>query len=498
MNQTGFNLFTALVAIVLVVLAALLAKTMVDSESKTSNIISDIEEEQKMQTIADLAKADALQAFNFGIRFTIERWLTKDGEEGSQSDAPDGVPDNRYVITPEIAALSWDEIKKDFARTNFGICEATATGPVCDGKQLATRAANHLTALLEKTPDVRGYSIDLDAPKTSELQELLQKVFDKSSFENDFFKVIDCDGTWAGCGTGTFYINLNLKKPDEGGYLTDEEYEKFPQIVVTNRQTGRVLKEPILPRGDVQIFVPLRLFKAIAGGMEIAKRNSSSLFEEGFKSKVDALKVGVCNSGCAPLALNGLSSVEFLDYAKYACAGDTFSGAKLPLILLIGLVTNNAHKYDPNDTGSMNDELENFVRDELLNPQVNELADSLVGDQEKFKVWRVGGNAAADAQAIVISEKSRRIQAYPQNSSANLFAFCAKVRRVEAIVVFEDSDEKYIVSNVGPAGTNRYAVRIIDTTYSQWSTFESDESLPACKTTVGEGLNSADLSCIAG
>src|SRR3990167_7452966 len=114
MGQKGFNLFTALVAIVLVVLAALLAKTMVDSESKTSNIISDIEEEQKMQTIADLAKADALQAFNFGIRFTIERHFTQDGEPGSTLVPPNGIPDNEYTLSSEIANLSWEEIVSDF------------------------------------------------------------------------------------------------------------------------------------------------------------------------------------------------------------------------------------------------------------------------------------------------------------------------------------------------------------------------------------------------
>ncbi|MBI2598267.1 MAG: hypothetical protein HYW50_03665 [Candidatus Diapherotrites archaeon] len=339
MNQKGFNLFTALVAIVLVVLAVLLSKTMVDSEQQIIQKISDIEEEQKMQAIADMAKADALHSFNFGIRFAIERHLTKDGEQGNESDQPNGVPDNRYLITPETLKLGWEEIKQDFARTYFGVCEVSREGEICQGRQIATKAANYLPALLERTPDVRGYTIDLQSPQAAELRELLQKVFDKSSAENDFFKVIDCDGTWAGCPNGSFYINMNLKEIENGGYLRDEEFERFPQIVVTNRQTGRVLKEPILPRGNVQIYIPLRLFKAISGGLEIAKSGGAGLFEEEFKNTVDSLKVGVCDSGCAPIT-NPIDSASFFEkFAEYACAGDQLSGSarnSLPLIQLLG------------------------------------------------------------------------------------------------------------------------------------------------------------------
>lgn len=489
MDEKGFNLFTALVAIVLVVLAVLLIQTMTGSERKTTDIISDIEEEQKMQTIADLAKADALHAFNFGIRLTIERWLTRDGNPLDPIDA-DGIPDNRYVLTPEIAAMEWSDIKKDFARSNFGICEETPEGRTCEGRQLATRAANHLTALLERTPDVRGFNIDLDAPQTSELQELLQKVFDKSSEEDDFFQVINCDGTWNGCKNGTFYINLNLKKPVDGGYLEDEEYEKFPQIVISNTVTGSVLKEPILPRGDVQIYVPLRLFKAISGGLEIAKNDG--LFEsELINGRLDALKVGLCSTGCLPVTNPYLDSVFFEGARNFACVGDNITGSTIDSVPLDGGI-NGTYSYDPSDTGKMNSKLKEFAEKELLNPALNQLAsERLTETDPTFKlVSTVNDNAASSANAIVLSVPSRRIQTTSLGEST---AFCSKVNRVEAILVFEDSNENYIVSNVSPTQTNRYAIRFIDTTYSEFSPPMPDGSLKLCRT-VSNSLGSGFIN----
>src|SRR3989344_5777779 len=83
----GFTLFTALVSIILIVLAVLLAQSMIRTERNVTDTISDIQEQQEMQAMADLARADAMQVFNFGIRYQIEQYLTN--------------PQNSILITPD-------------------------------------------------------------------------------------------------------------------------------------------------------------------------------------------------------------------------------------------------------------------------------------------------------------------------------------------------------------------------------------------------------------
>src|SRR3989344_799498 len=105
--QKGFTLFTALVAFILIVLAMLLVQSMISTERTTSDIISDISEQQEMQAIADLARADALQVFNFGIRYTIEDFSTRD------SEPQDGLPENVYVVFAS-DAQDWETLQQRF------------------------------------------------------------------------------------------------------------------------------------------------------------------------------------------------------------------------------------------------------------------------------------------------------------------------------------------------------------------------------------------------
>ena len=73
-------------------------------------------------------------------------------------------------------------------------------------------------------------------------------------------------------------------------------------------------------------------------------------------------------------------------------------------------------------------------------------------------------------------------------------AFCSKVRRVESIVVFEDSDPNYIVSNANAAGTNRYAIRFVDGTYSEFDAPTVGGSLQECRTVQGATIG--ELTCV--
>jgi Tfp pilus assembly protein PilV len=253
-SEAGFTLFTALIAFILIILALLLVQSMVSTQRSTLEIISDISEQKEMQSIADLARSDALQVVNYGIRFDIESYSTKDEDK-------DGLPDNTYFMNID-TAKDWECVKIDFMRTWFGIGNDAACGGSTQNKQVfASLVANHLENLLETTSDTRGYSINIAKPEATTMSSLLDKALE-NNFEKrkeEVFEVIDCTPeNYKECN-GSFYVVLDMS-PD---IVPDSEYEKFPQVRIENLQTGRVLKEPIMSRGKNRIYIPVRLFKAL-------------------------------------------------------------------------------------------------------------------------------------------------------------------------------------------------------------------------------------------
>src|SRR3990167_1568119 len=127
----GFTLFKALVSIILIVLTVLLAQSMIRTERNVTDTIADVQEQQEMQAMADLARADSMQVFNFGVRYQIEQYLTN--------------PQNSILITPD--TVTWNELVRDFAIANFGGTDS--------GVQFANRTANHLTNILGRSEERR-------------------------------------------------------------------------------------------------------------------------------------------------------------------------------------------------------------------------------------------------------------------------------------------------------------------------------------------------------
>jgi len=299
MNSNGFTLFTALIAFVLIVLSMLLVQSMISTERSVSDIISDISEQEEMQAMADLSRADALQVFNYGIRYSIEELSTRPDEDGTMVS---------YIIFPSTIS-SWSNLQKEFVKSRFGVGE---TGK----NNFASRTAKHLISLLEKTPNTREFSFHLEGALQSEMETILSDIYNEqaggsnlNSLE-EFFEIVNCEnGDYDNC-TGTFYITMDLSADS----IDDSTYEKFPIVRVSNEKTGRTLKEPILPRGKFRIYVPIRLFKALAGAKEIGEDiftapidlvgNKSEMKRElesavrasiasgGYETKVDGFELG--------------------------------------------------------------------------------------------------------------------------------------------------------------------------------------------------------------
>jgi len=262
----GFTLFTALVAFILIVLTILLVQSMVSTERSYAETIADISNQQEMQAIADLTRADALQVFNFSIRQSIESFLTREDEHAKGS----ALPGEEYFASPGYVA-SWDEMQRRFVAGNFGVSEDAKNN------QFATFAARSLISMLSKAQDARGYHIEIRNPDEAGMISVLSDTFKKQGID-DFFTVINCDGaSYRNC-TGSFYVTMDLSD----SVIEDTVYERFPRVIVQNNLTGRKLDEPILPRGKFRIYVPLRVFKALAGAREVACSGGNGFLEDGF------------------------------------------------------------------------------------------------------------------------------------------------------------------------------------------------------------------------
>ncbi len=288
LNSGGFTLFTALVAFILIVLAMLLIQSMISTERSVSDVITDISSQEEMQAIADLSRADALQVFNYNVRYSIEEFSTKDSEPSPKGD---GIPDNPYYLFSS-ESRDWDAMQAEFVKDRFGVKVKRSSGDTTVTTQFAGLAARHIISLLQKVPDSRGYRIDLAYPEQgstraeSEMTGILQNTFQAQADRSQFFEVVKCDGGgYKGC-TGTFYVTLDLSP----GSMDAKTYERFPLVQVEEIQTGRIIKEAILPRGKFRLYVPVRLFKALAGAREISYANGEGILEPDIGSRIEGLK----------------------------------------------------------------------------------------------------------------------------------------------------------------------------------------------------------------
>ncbi|MDO8538093.1 MAG: hypothetical protein Q7S21_04365 [archaeon] len=279
MKKKGFTLFTALVAFALIALTALLIQGMIKAERDSLNLLNNIEEQSELQAIADLERADAINTFNLSLRFVLEDYFS-DPEQGG-------------VLN--LQGKTWEELKKNFATVYF------AGGVDADGRetgrQFATRFANELEKSLSATRQIGQNQVSFEK-NTEDTIESLNQAFVANANNNSFFDVVtdlECKRGLPEC-IGTFYITLDTSSEN----LSDQDYEKLPKIVVTNLQTGRTIKQSILPRGKFKFFVPLRFFKALGEAFNLAN-SQNGLLSPRIHNELEEMRLGFCDRGyCAP------------------------------------------------------------------------------------------------------------------------------------------------------------------------------------------------------
>lgn len=277
MSARGFTLFTALLSFVLILLAGLLINTMITAERTSNEVVLEVEAQSRMQSLADLTRADALQVVNYGIRNAIEEYSQNQGN---------AYPYSSQTFAGASPSAAWQNVQNDFSNFFFG---------QGNGSILAGRIASNLYVIVQSSPrSVGGYTISTKGGQEPEIKQAIESVLTQTNASNqNFLQVVKCeyDTPPSEC-VGSFYVNLDFS------LLSDAEYEKLPAIHVYDEATRRELVEPVIPRGKFRIYVPLRLFKALKYAHEIAQgqlANGGGLLSPAFHDNLEKLGVGMCD-----------------------------------------------------------------------------------------------------------------------------------------------------------------------------------------------------------
>lgn len=538
-NKKGFNLFTALISFLLIMLAVLLVHSMIQTQSNALRTIDQIESRSRLEATAEMARADAMQVFNYALRKKIEDWL---------------VDEQTGVVQLDLQHKSWEEIQKEFAESKFSSAQ---------GSQFAFYTARSLEAFFYNPVHFGNYKVEIENAQT--LERSIKNAIDIST--DDFFTVVECqNGDPRTCKKGTFYVNLHLEK------LSQEQYEDFPLIKVTDKATGEEIKEIILPKTTFRIFVPIRFFKAIAEARALTHfpatsafgyedtdwmdtANDAGLFSPKNHNEIEQMALGMCDYGkCAPRT-NPLEKAEedSLTEPGQFCPGDSSTqpwkdGLPITLtkinedwadgaLLPISYDASNSR----NDWTSMSNALSQIgevkVCSVLRNAEETGFIDS---DEEDFFAlvgYECGQDGKMLAYAITVNPDARDSKIIHIESATsvgfdpgrNLGLFtnsggivdfphlnitqlpctdldatllksrCTEVKAVEVILAFKEENPNYMVRQAKEGEERLYRIAVYDNTYvpftANWDqgTMNSDSlygmapSTTNCSAAAGQG-----------
>ncbi|MDO8627889.1 MAG: hypothetical protein Q7K42_05465 [Candidatus Diapherotrites archaeon] len=481
LGRKAFTLFTALIAFILIALVMLLIGNMIGTSKTNSEIIGSIEEQSTMQAIADLARADALQTFNYNVRRKLESYFLE--------------PDNVILVRKD---SQWNEIINDFEKQHF----ADKTTGV---KKFAENATANIEDILRNPRPVKGYDVKLVSSNAEELRSALNTaVLDTENL----VEVVDCpEGKFSECNLGTFFVTLDLSQ------VPDEQYEKLPQIRVENLATGRVIKEPILPRGKFRIYVPIRLFRAISYGLEQAK-NSNGFFSSDFHAKIKSFGLGMCQEkNCSPK--NRLESGFVQIGENKICPGASgiylladISGAENnPVDLPFYSSPLNPLTYSASDPISQSNTFVSLIKKEICVKAETALKEiegmqlipgNTCGGEanildvqvspKTFPTTKVSGTVSSvSSLGFGTTESTQPIKEYELN--------CTKASSINVRIGIREQDEGYIVDkSIYKTPEAGFKIEIIDTyepeNFNKWSCNAT------CVRPTGKGCETA--SCSAG
>lgn len=486
LNQKAFNLFTALVSFVMILLTVILTNSMTQTEDKAISTLSDLELQSEMQAVADLARGDALQVFIYNLRAKMETWLTK--------------PDNYFPLQP---GKTWDELVNDYVALNFGSTKPDPNNPgqtIASGQQFAFEVTQQLSGILAIGTSFGRYSVDLKQ-NDEDMRKALNKTISNSlqsatNPNQDLFELVGCGSAGnepTGCDPGTFYINLDLSLGAFDSQDLDNDnaiYESLPKIIVRRVGTAQTLETAILPRSKIKIYVPLRIFKAVFAAKQTAETNlfDSTTTGSQFKNALRDLGVGMCDATCT--VRQGTLQPPGGTW-NHACPF-TPNAPNLTLqtaaynVQLGGVNPNGT--YDPGFGGDALSDMQNKLRmvfEKILCSDAQSLANTVFENTNPFSSGANPNPVQCDFVGDVRAIQTKEIGLLGGGSFGTTNqSYCVRLESLALDLKYKENDKLYRVNeHVDQPNSGLYTIRIIDTTYNQPA---APNPLPTCNTTCAD------------
>jgi len=445
--QKGFNMFTALVAAVMIMTAVVLVSTMTTTEDKMENQLYYMLNTFQLNDAAAIARSDSIQSFNYNFRSSMQDYLTFSSNEMEDEAG--------FNILTTTNYNSWDKIVKTFEK----VILLTDPSDAHDFDAVIEFVANK-TVLQFNEGSYGRYHVSLSSKDLQARQNtvaaLTEAIECLEQTNEDFLEVVDCDG--ADCELGTFYFNIPLD------CVKDTTYEALPKIVVKDLITKGETKLPILPKTRLKIYIPLRFFKAIF----VAKQNAAALADVDDKLKIAQL--GFCDNGCTPRS--DPTNTESGTWSGHTCPGNPNDNERQTLNgSPAGLGSYNAGGATVANIG-----LNAYAKQLICNTAIRNGADDKGGsdfyningsrysayggvDGLESDITGINKIGSCPFQTILASVESNSTKIIKGATSGKLY--CGKIRMVETDVGFEERNELYIVK-----GTSiRYKIRITTELY---------------------------------
>jgi len=282
-KEKGFNLFTALVALLLVSITLVLIFNMIKTEETNLSLIQDQSSSSDLITVANLARADAFDVFVVSLR---SQW------EYRFSD-----PNNYIKITRNFVDYNWDTFVNQEIYDLFS------------DRHFSRYVAKSIVGTLQNMPNPVGYTVNVTDMNELSFQQIFDNMFNSVK---DTATVVDCNQASSTC-VGSFYLPFTAKVGSDG--ITEEQYDQLPKVTVLRLKNNEVIQIPIFGKQVYKIYMPWRGFQALRVVRRIANSKNveqssnpiiPNTFNKGFfdaklHNTLEQARLGVCDPGtCAP------------------------------------------------------------------------------------------------------------------------------------------------------------------------------------------------------
>ena len=443
-------MFSAIVAVVLIMTVSVLVGTLVMSEEKTSTQIYGMLNNYQLADAANIARADALQSFNYSFREKIEDYLTFTSTELANERGME-----LFVLKLDSDDITFDQLQEKFEEN---ILLNTNSSSQSFSSVLDYVSENTINNFADWT--YGKYRVELNDKSSNARKALYTALATVLNRQNDedkgFLEVVEC--VQGSCPKGSFYFNIPLDK------LTDEEYELIPRIIVKDTFTQEQIKMAILPKTNLKVYIPLRFFKVLYEAMDAANGIKAA------HAKNSKFQLGFCDSGyCAPRTdpLSAPSSSEWGRNCPNSESGSSVSlnspqaGINNYFAGGDSVGSKGLWGYGAVETCKTSIDADAFLTDSPDN--------SFLVYNEFLDPRNQRGEAISDCGYYdLLVGATPEVRAEIRDSAAQKL-FCGRITSVTADIVFVDTNPNFLVkgtTKLGGINSNFYKIRITDNSFA--------------------------------